>query len=298
VPQLSLDLSLDLSLEPVAPAAADPPVAPGAGDPLHPLAALHPTLWRASQLARVAGVVCSSTHPALDVELPGGGWPCRALTELLLPHPGIGELRLLLPALAAGADASSAAAPPVLWFDPPADPSPAVLAALGLAPARLVVVRSRDGARGRARERLPAADVLWALEHTLASGQAAAVLAWLPAHLPADALRRLQLAAAGHPGPAFLLRDVAARLKPSPAPLRLLLRPGPLPDELRVQILKRRGPPPPAPLRLTLPPVLAESARRRSRGFDERSAGLDDARTESWEARTTALRHESRLRAA
>jgi protein ImuA len=246
--------------------------AAGLQDPLDPLAALHPTLWRASQLARVAGTVCGSTHPALDVELPGGGWPCRTLTELLLPHPGIGELRLLLPALAA-----TPAARPVIWFDPPAEPCPGALAALGLPVARLLVVRSRDGARGRARERLPAADVLWALEHTLASGQAAAVLAWLPAQLPADALRRLQLAAAGHPGPAFLLRDVAARLKPSPAPLRLLLRPGPLPDALRVQILKRRGPPPPGPLSLTLPAVLADSARRRSRGLQAPDPLPDEA---------------------
>jgi protein ImuA len=243
---------------------SDPP------DPLDPLAALHPTLWRASQIGRVAGEVCTSGQPALDVELPGGGWPCRTLTELLLPHPGIGELRLLAPV----ATALLAAMParPLIWFDPPAEPCPWALAALGIAWQRLVVVRSRDGARGRARERLPAADVLWALEHTLASGQAAAVLAWLPAQLPADALRRLQLAAQGHPGPAFLLRDAQARLKPSPAPLRLLLHPGPGPDALRLQILKRRGPPLAGTLRLRLPAVLAESARQRSRLFDAAAA--------------------------
>jgi protein ImuA len=252
-----------------------------------PLAGLHPALWRAGQVARVAGGVCGSGWAALDAELPGGGWPCRTLTELLLPQAGVGELRLLVPALVAAAGQQGLGRRPLMWFDPPADPCPWALGALGLAPEQLVVLKGggvgggggrvgaslagapqlfvrRDGARGRARERLPAADVLWALEQTLASGQAAAVLAWLPAQLPADALRRLQLAAAGHPGPAFLLREPAARRLASPAAVRLLLRPGPAPDTVRLQILKRRGPPPAGPLDLALPPVLSEAARQRA----------------------------------
>jgi protein ImuA len=42
-------------------------------------------------------------------QLPGGGWPQGVVTELLLPHPGVGELRLLAPALAASASSSNAA---------------------------------------------------------------------------------------------------------------------------------------------------------------------------------------------
>jgi protein ImuB len=76
--------------------------------------------------------------------------------------------------------------------------------------------------------------MLWALEQALKSGHLGAVLAWLPARLPADALRRLQLAAQAHDGPAFLLRDVQERQRPSAAPLRLLLAPAG-PDELRVR---------------------------------------------------------------
>jgi len=37
----------------------------------------------------------------LDAELPGGGWPQGQLIELLHDDPGIGELSLLAPALAA-----------------------------------------------------------------------------------------------------------------------------------------------------------------------------------------------------
>jgi protein ImuA len=67
---------------------------------------LHPTLWRAHQLGRAAAAVQPSGFGVLDAQLPGGGWPCRALTELLLAQPGVGEMRLLAPALARSANAA------------------------------------------------------------------------------------------------------------------------------------------------------------------------------------------------
>jgi protein ImuA len=39
-------------------------------------------------------------YASLSAELPSGGWPLGALIELLPAHSGIGELRLLQPALA------------------------------------------------------------------------------------------------------------------------------------------------------------------------------------------------------
>lgn len=56
--------------------------------------ALHPSLWRASQLAQARGPVVETGYPALSAELPGGGWPVGALIDLL-GEPGCGELRLL-----------------------------------------------------------------------------------------------------------------------------------------------------------------------------------------------------------
>jgi len=221
---------------------------------------LHPAVWRASQLGRPSDAGLSSGFAELDAALPGGGWPTHALTELLLPHPGVGELRLVAPALAA----VQACQRCVLWFDPPGQPSPWALQALGIDTRLLVLVRPKVALRARARERLPAADLLWALEQALASGQAGAVLAWLPARLGAEALRRLQLAAQAHAGPAFLLRDVQAHLRPSVAPLRLVLSSAGA-DVLRVHLLKRRGPPLARPLELALPPVLASPARAGSR---------------------------------
>ncbi len=239
---------------------------PGGGAPgLRGLApeTLHPALWRAHQLGQPVAAVLASGYPELDVQLPGGGWPAGTLTELLLPHPGIGELRLLAPALAALQQQQRC----VMCFDPPAAPCAWALGALGLDLQRLVVVQARGGRhgglKGRARNLLPAADVLWALEQALKSGHVGAVLAWLPARLPADALRRLQLAAQSHVGPAFLLRDAQLRSQPSAAPLRLLLASAG-PDLLRLTLLKRRGPPPAQPLVLALPAVLSAMALARA----------------------------------
>src|ERR1700686_2703871 len=56
----------------------------------------NPLLWQGDRLARAEDAVASG-FAALDRELPGGGWPQASLTELLLDHQGIGELRLRLP---------------------------------------------------------------------------------------------------------------------------------------------------------------------------------------------------------
>jgi protein ImuA len=251
----------------VSPRAPIPAASPRPDGPSAGLEELHPALWRAHQLGRPHENTCASGFAALDAELPGGGWPHRALTELMLPHAGVGEFRLLAPALSTLQRAQR----PVLLFDPPALPCAWSCQALGLDLQQLMLVRSRPvraglhpaGRPDRLRERLPAADLLWTLEQTLASGHAGAVLAWLPATLGNEALRRLQLAAQAHDGPAFVLRDVAARHRPSVATLRLMLAPQP-PDGLVVRLLKRKGPPLAHPLQLALAPVLSAAARRRA----------------------------------
>ena len=253
--------------------------------------ALHPALWRAHQLARCGEAVLPTGFAALDAQLPGGGWPRRALTELLLPHPGVGEMRLLAPALAAVAGPGAQRS--VLLFNPPAEPCAHALWQLGVDTRQLIVVHGRGGSAAAPPQRLPArggpaaapsqrlpghgdpaptacqrppgADVLWAMEQALRSGHAGAVLAWLPDGLRADALRRLQLAAQAHDGPAFVLRGMAARTRPSPAPLRLALHGSAEADELSVHVLKRRGPALAQPLRLLLPPVLPEGLKARAR---------------------------------
>ncbi|MBL8351668.1 MAG: translesion DNA synthesis-associated protein ImuA [Burkholderiaceae bacterium] len=258
--------------------------------------AQHPAVWRASQIGGAARRVTTSGFDALDAELPGGGWPHGVLTELLLPEPGIGELRLLTPALAglAGDRPAAPAAPVdgrcVMLFDPPALLSAWALAQRGLASRHWLVVQGRAGPpragsagaiapgapRGanRLAPLLPSADLLWALEQSLRSGHLGAVLAWLPLNLRADALRRLQLAAQSHDGPVFVFRDALARSQPSAAPLRLLLQPAGV-DRLSLRLLKRRGPALAQPLRLVLPPVLAPQlqAQAEARQLARESAG-------------------------
>jgi protein ImuA len=224
---------------------------------------LHPALWLGHQLARHGEVVLSSGFAALDAQLPGGGWPCRALTELLLPHPGVGEIRLLAPSLVATQRAGRL----VMLFDPPAGLSGEALARLGLDVEALLVIHTRARV-------IPGTDSLWALEQALKSGHVGAVLAWLPPRLRAERLRRLQLAAHAHDGPAFVLCEPSAAQRPTAAPLRLALRPAGA-DRLALRLLKRRGPPLEAPLQLVLPPVLSVPALQRANAGIAGIAGVE-----------------------
>src|SRR5690606_11269280 len=79
------------------------------------------TVWRAGRAPATAAGGEPTGHAALDALLPQGGWPRRALTELLLPADGVGELSLLLPTLARMTQAGTVVAvvaPPYLPYAP------------------------------------------------------------------------------------------------------------------------------------------------------------------------------------
>ena len=238
---------------------------------------LHPALWLGHQLGRSAEPPFASGFAALDAQLPGGGWPRRVLTELLLPHAGVGEIRLLGPVLTAVQRAGRL----VMLFDPPAELSAQALAQLGFDVPQLLVVRTRSASE------MPPPGHLWALEQALKSGHVGALLGWLPPRLRSEPLRRLQLAAHAHDGPAFMLREAAAQQRPSAAPLRLALQPGGA-DTLLLRVLKRRGPPLEAPLRLALQPVLSGAALRRRQAQRLGSEAVANAKAA---AATTAPLH-------
>jgi hypothetical protein len=192
----------------------------------------HPVwLGRAPQLAAPA---VPTGFQALDSELPGGGWPRGALTEILGSQEGIGELALLLPALGALTWAGKR----VIWLAPPHLPYAPALAAAGVNLAQLAVVR----APGRR-------DALWAAEQALRSGSCHALLGWLR-RSSYDDLRRLAVAAEGSSTFVALFRPREAAAESSPACLRLALEPDG--DALSLHILKRRGMPAAAPLRLAV----------------------------------------------
>jgi len=188
------------------------------------LATLPPGLvWQARQLAQQQGPVLPTGHAALDAELPGGGWPGAGIIELLHDHPGIGELSLLLPVLCQGASRRWQA-----WICPPWQPYAPALQAAGIDLDAVLLITPDN----------PAA-ALWACRQTLASGNCSAVLAWLP-RIDNTGLRRLQLAAEDGATPLFLFRSRNSARQPSPAPLRLALSGAN--GQLRIDIVKRRGP--------------------------------------------------------
>jgi protein ImuA len=183
---------------------------------------LHPLLWRGDRLAQ-ADDTAESGFASLDRELPGGGWPKAALTELLTDAQGIGELQLLLPALKRLAQAGRW----IALVAPPHVPYAPAFAGRGIDPARVVVVETAED-----RQRW------WAAEQVLRSDSAGALLFW-PRAVSDQRIRRLQLAAQEGKTLAFLFAPTAHAAQASPSPLRLRLSSSG--QRLSVDIFKRRG---------------------------------------------------------
>ena len=183
----------------------------------------NPAVWRGDQYAKVVVESVSTGFAELDAQLPRGGWPRAAITELLLNQQGVGELRLLAPALAR----LSRTEKWLVLVGPPHLPYAAGFESLGVNLSRLVVVKTRsDG------------ESLWAAERCLRAVSCAAVLAW-PGCASSQALRRLQLAAEEGKGLGVVFGSTRSAAHPSPAPLRVQLIAGR--SRLELQILKRRG---------------------------------------------------------
>jgi hypothetical protein len=197
-------------------------------------------LWR----ARAQGTDSSAPaglptgYEALDRCLPGQGWPRQGLIELLSDQRGIGELRLLMPALA------RLCSPPqrrtsqrekstvharggwIAWVSPPYVPYAPALAGWGIDVARMLVVHAAGATE-------------WAMDQALRSEACSAVLGWGNPRDP-QALRRLQLAAEQSHSLAVLFRPLQAGLVPSPAVLRIALF-GDAQQGLQARIVKSRG---------------------------------------------------------
>ena len=153
------------------------------------------------------------------------------VTEILIEQYGIGELQLLMPALASLCVEESAAEPVepgwVAWVAPPFQPYPPALQKWGINLSRMLIVRPRNDS-----------EALWSAEQALSSGTCAAVLLW-PQTLDDQASRRLQLAAEKGSSWAIAFRPLTARSEPSAAALRIELSAGQ--RGTRLAILKSRG---------------------------------------------------------
>ncbi len=184
----------------------------------------NPAIRLMGEAARVGPQAIPTGFPELDRLLPGGGWPDGSLVEIMIEHQGVGELSLLMPALAALSTGDRWLA----WVSPPHIPYGPALAARGVALQRVLLVHARPGR-----------DNLWALEQMLAAGTCRVVLAWLGEGVDGRALRRLQLAAEAGKSTGFLFRPGVLDSLPTPAALRLGLSPAE--TGLEVRVLKCRG---------------------------------------------------------
>lgn len=187
------------------------------------LSSLSQSVWRADQMGSYQAAVTATGFPALDHELPNAGWPSAVLIELLLQQAGIGEMRLLRPALEAIARRRR-----IALLQPPHLPQIAAWTAWGLPPDRLLWIKTARSA-----------DALWSAEQILRNGSCGALLFWQQ-QVRAESLRRLHLAAQGTEILFWMLRPLACAQDASPSPLRLALRPAT--GGIDLHIVKRRGP--------------------------------------------------------
>jgi cell division inhibitor SulA len=178
-------------------------------------------IWRGSEQSRADSPGIPSGFAAFDEKL--GGWPLGALVELIPQQEGIGEFSILLPALARLSKDERW----VALINPPYIPYAPALAHAGIDLAKVVVVRATG-----------TVNTLWSMEQTLRSGACSAVLGW-PTSINERAIRRLQLATeAGHALGAYFTQP-GALARTSPVPYRLQIN-GTI-DDIRVEVLKRRG---------------------------------------------------------
>src|SRR5260221_8149945 len=93
-------------------------------------------VWRGGAVPATAAA--PTGYADLDAGLPGGGWPVGGLAEVLCQTEGIGELQIVLPALAA----LTAAGHRVAWLAPPHLPYAPALRAAGVHLAQLTGTRA------------------------------------------------------------------------------------------------------------------------------------------------------------
>jgi hypothetical protein len=178
-------------------------------------------LFRAGQpLARDQGATASG-FAALDEVLPWGGFPRGALTEILLPRPGLGEIELIAQAWRRIGEQER-----LVFVAPPCVPYAPALRASGIALHRFAWIE------------VEAAQAPWAAEQCLRAGCLGAVAVWLSGG-DDRSLRRLQLAAEEGGCHGFVFRPGRHAANASPAALRLLLEAES--GALRLRVLKCRG---------------------------------------------------------
>ncbi len=156
-------------------------------DVLDKLVSSTPCLWKGSRSRQQPSAALPTGYAQLDQILPAGGWPLGVVIELLPESIGIGELRLLLPAIRVLTQSQRQ----VLMINTPHIPYAPALLHAGVDLNYLLLLRPRNWR-----------DALWSAEKALLNPACGMVLLW-PDNLPCSkidpddnkAVRRLQVAA-------------------------------------------------------------------------------------------------------
>lgn len=172
------------------------------------------TIWRGSESKLTQAKpfhTLDTGYCELNQQLHTGGWPLTTTNEIGLNQNGIGELRLLIPALKTLQTRSQKQN--ILWIAPPYLPYAPGLVKEGIDVSKLTIVDSKN-----------IKDIVWAAEQALLSESCAAVLCWTQAHMLSNAiLRRLQLAAKKTNTWSILLRHSSCLEQASVSGLRIKL---------------------------------------------------------------------------
>ncbi|MDH3688188.1 MAG: translesion DNA synthesis-associated protein ImuA [Gammaproteobacteria bacterium] len=182
----------------------------------------HPLIWRGGAPLSDDCSGMPTGFAELDAVLPTGGWPGNALVEIVVERFGIGEISLLMSAMAGVTQQGGW----LVWVTPPFLPYAPALSKSGVDLSRLVVLNYEKSDRR----------VLWAMEQVLTAKACRMVVGW-PHISDERAVRRLQSAAASGDTLGVLFRTHEAST--SPAALRLRL--SRIDDTLQVTVLKARG---------------------------------------------------------
>ena len=145
----------------------------------------------------------------LDVQLPQGGWPVGAVTELCPTHAEIGAFSVLVPTLARLTQQGRR----VVLMGSEQLPDLEELGDQGVRLRQVTILRAA------------ASDRLWAMEQKLRFGEIAMLVAWMP-QLSDRQVRRLEDAAAAGQAMVMLFRNAGTRSFCRSSALQLVLRPG------------------------------------------------------------------------
>ena len=218
----------------------------------------HPNLWRAKHLqsSRPEQPGIDTGYADLDALLPGSGWPSNGLVEFLLPCTGIGELRMLAPALKTLSQTENRW---VAWVNPPFVPYAPALESVGIDISKILLIHppqsmaaqpntqsNNRSHKSNKPNNKPSnkhwQDTMWSLERAAKSGACSVVLAWVDEkHLTLRDTQRLQNAARQGQTLVCLMRPQIAVQQASMAELRIALQASEVNGQIKLDIIKRRG---------------------------------------------------------